>query len=793
MASPMRLRDELARDMHASLYLDLGAEEATSPARPSSRQRTADRLAAGGVDHTVSHGMALHLPDATENRVADETYSLRAAEEALHSSADASRMAKRKPLGAGRSAGASRSAAAVERPPRSAGPAAVTERDEKPVVDWWSDPDQRVAEAVALLSRPVCLPDPADETVRLPLDRANAELDERGYPTGRSLGGAVPTGYPLRETTMEDLGRIGGVGLRMYFTVIRGLAYVFAFLALCSIPVLISNGTGSMFDVFDARMYGCAGETCTAAECCSGSAVSDATAAAVPVPSDATGWTADCEIAARGTCGEWESAGGLCVQPSELVATLSTSFLTRLTLGNICETQADVDNGSVAALWVTACVGVCTSLALVAIVLRASSHMKGIKQDTDASMVSMSDYTVRLMPTSEHWHEYVKIPSGQGEVVKGTKGVTELTRDVEEALERAIPGAQVAEIDGKAMVVAAWDEDQNIRLWREKTVALRQLEEAIATACRAYPDRKHQKLDQALRELDRINQAENALSCGPNARRWRPVSLFVTFEQDEHCEAALKLGRIQIGAQQCLIVPADEPEAIQWANLQYSKQNRRIRRGKIHVATSIILLLGFALLIYVNVLKESAAASSDPAEKDAAHTWGVVATFAVVAINQVLKRAMIALTPYEKAHTLDEHQWGVAIRVYMCQLFNTAILMLILRSELKVVMNIPGDHFAQVNAQWYASIGSPLVATMFIQFMTPAVVKAITYGVSILKLQISAGKAQTQHALNELMAPAEFNIAASFGEVLLAATVSLLYGGGIPILYWVAAAGFTLR
>ena len=108
-------------------------------------------------------------------------------------------------------------------------------------------------------------------------------------------------------------------------------------------------------------------------------------------------------------------------------------------------------------------------------------------------------------------------------------------------------------------------------------------------------------------------------------------------------------------------------------------------------------------------------------------------------------------------------------------------------------MNIPGDHFAQVNAQWYASIGSPLVATMFIQFMTPAVVKAITYGVSILKLQISAGKAQTQHALNELMAPAEFNIAASFGEVLLAATVSLLYGGGIPILYWVAAAGFTLR
>ena len=788
MSSLIAVDDEVARDLHESMHLDLGAgEHKASPMRQRAAERRSGRVAAplggrGGVGHSVSHGMLLQFPHPVERHAEDESNVLRAAEETLHTSADASRMTRRKPI------------VAVSAPARAAGVSSrtsgplVTERDEKPAVDWRSEPDIHVAEVATLLSRPVYVPDPADESIRIPFDRADAELDRHGYPTGRTLsGGAVPVEFPLWETTVEDLGRIGGVGLRMYFTVVRGLAFIFALLALCSIPALVATGTGGMFDVFDAQMYGCAGEACIEAECCS---TSDTAAVALPGrPQDTS---ADCKPAVRGTCDGWQTTGGVCPGPSQFVATLTTPFLTRLTLGNICATRADVESGSVPALWVIAVVGVITSLALVVIVLRASAHMKNIKQDTDASMVSMSDYTVRLVPTSEHWHEYVKVASGKRDVVKGTQGVEELTHDVEEALERSMPGARVAAIGSKPMIVIAWNEDQNIQLWAEKIVALRKLEEAIAVAFRAHPDSK-QRLDQALKKLDKINHAENALNRGPNARKWRPVSVFVTFEQDEHREDALKLGRIKVGSQECLVVPADEPEAIQWANLQYSKRSQRIRRGKIHIATVVILLLGFVLLIYFNVLKESAASSHDPADKSAAQTWATVATFAVVAINQLLKRMMIAITPYEKAHTLDEYQGGVAIRVFMCQLFNTAILMLFLRSNLSIVSAIPGDHFEHVNARWYATVGAPLVGTMFIQFLTPLVVKIVSYAVSTFKVRMSADKTVTQHALNRLMAPDEFNIAASFGEVLLAATVSLLFGGGIPILYWVAAAGFALR
>ena len=772
-SSPRRgLHPEAAQSLHGSLHMDLNVGELTPPAHRV-RGRHGARQAGPAQDggHSVSHGTMHHFPDETERRRAEPVDAMREAEESLHSSAGASRMSKRKEL-LRRAQPAGASAARIDLEDR------VAERDEKPVVDWWTEPDLRVAETVALLSRPVWVPDPADTTQRMPFDRTDAELDGCGFPTGHARAGVKPAEYPLRETTLEDLGRIGGMGLRMYFTVLRGLAILFAVLAFCSIPALIATGTGEMFAVYDLQAYACAGAECTAAECCVSS--TGATAAVPSRPETAN--SSDCSAAARGTC-----TVSLCAATDEFVATLSTSGFTKLTLGNICAPEVDVDGGSVAPLWWITVFAVITSVGLVALVVLASSHMRSIKQSTDAAMVSMSDYTVKLLPGHD-WHDYTKIETGAADVVKGSKGIKELSDDVEGALERAIPGSKVAEIDGKPMVVIAWNEDENIKQWRAKMTALRDLEDAIATA---YRTRKQEQIDKALHTLDTINTEENALNRGKDAMRWRPVCIFVTFENDEHYEEALKLETVNIGGHGCTIAPADEPEAIQWANLEYIDQFKR--RAKIHTATFFILMIGFVLLIYFNVLKEESASSTDPADKDSAKTWGRVATFAVVAINQVLKRSMMGLTPYEKAHTVDEEQGAVAIRVFVCQLFNTAILMLILRSEFGPVSGIPGDHFAQVNAKWYAAIGAPLVGTMLIQFMTNPIVVGIQCSITALKVKLGVGNKQTQNGLNELLMPADFNIAASYGEALLAATVTLFYGGGIPFLYWIAAAGFTLR
>lgn len=51
----------------------------------------------------------------------------------------------------------------------------------------------------------------------------------------------------------------------------------------------------------------------------------------------------------------------------------------------------------------------------------------------------------------------------------------------------------------------------------------------------------------------------------------------------------------------------------------------------------------------------------------------------------------------------------------------------------------------------------------------------------------------TQNQLNSVEAPVPRDFAAGYGEILLATAVTLIYGPGMPLIYFVAAAGFTLR
>ena len=57
------------------------------------------------------------------------------------------------------------------------------------------------------------------------------------------------------------------------------------------------------------------------------------------------------------------------------------------------------------------------------------------------------------------------------------------------------------------------------------------------------------------------------------------------------------------------------------------------------------------------------------------------------------------------------------------------------------------------------------------------------------------GKTHSQNQLNRAYSDAvdEWNLAASYGELLLCMTICLAYSSGIPVLLWVATFGFTLK
>ena len=173
--------------------------------------------------------------------------------------------------------------------------------------------------------------------------------------------------------------------------------------------------------------------------------------------------------------------------------------------------------------------------------------------------------------------------------------------------------------------------------------------------------------------------------------------------------------------------------------------------------------------------------------------WGNVATVIVVFINQALKQGIKRSGWYAKAHTREEEMISTSLRVYAVQVLNTAILMLILRSEIWFFGKLPGEHYPTVNAKWYAEVGAPLVMTMVVQFATPPSVHVVMGLVYEIKARIQSRSAKTQNQLNIAQAPHGFEIAAGYGEVLLATSVTLIFGAGIPLLYHVAAVGFFVR
>eukprot|EP01050_Picozoa_sp_SAG11_P018196 SAG11_NODE_2711_length_3056_cov_1.984782_5_plen_97_part_00 len=79
------------------------------------------------------------------------------------------------------------------------------------------------------------------------MDLSRAADGEAAEDSASVPGVTVPRQYPLWATTHDDLGVIGGVGLQLYFGLLRGLWIMFGVLGLVNLPPLILNLYGEIW------------------------------------------------------------------------------------------------------------------------------------------------------------------------------------------------------------------------------------------------------------------------------------------------------------------------------------------------------------------------------------------------------------------------------------------------------------------------------------------------------------------------------------------------------------------
>lgn len=127
--------------------------------------------------------------------------------------------------------------------------ATLVERDEKPVVDWLAAPEASIAVRLRQLFRPAFVTNSRTRD-KVPLDRSQCALDAAGkWPTLEMESSEFSSvkEYTLKDTRANDLGAIGGVGMRQYYFVLQALSWLFLACGLASLPALVVYSTGDMY------------------------------------------------------------------------------------------------------------------------------------------------------------------------------------------------------------------------------------------------------------------------------------------------------------------------------------------------------------------------------------------------------------------------------------------------------------------------------------------------------------------------------------------------------------------
>jgi hypothetical protein len=144
--------------------------------------------------------------------------------------------------------------------------------------------------------------------------------------------------YPTFHTSLEDMGKIGGAGIRVYFELLWRLPCILLVLALLNTPSLWLN-------------YHC--------------------------------------------CGHDEQGRPSMYENRNITRQYRTTYA-KTTLGSIAASAAELDNGEVGSLWVRSVLDGISGVLFMVFILLWARKRKEIRDSTDRAMASMSDYSLRI-------------------------------------------------------------------------------------------------------------------------------------------------------------------------------------------------------------------------------------------------------------------------------------------------------------------------------------------------------------------------------------------------------------
>lgn len=169
-----------------------------------------------------------------------------------------------------------------------------------------------------------------------------------------------------------------------------------------------------------------------------------------------------------------------------------------------------------------------------------------------------------------------------------------------------------------------------------------------------------------------------------------------------------------------------------------------------------------------------------------------------VLVNFILQVLMDKLAVLERHSSLTSQQRGVTSRLFWGLFFNTAVIILIVNADLEPYLNgrfawvysiLPGD-FADFSQEWFYQVGVSIMITMFLNTVNPHLLSLSTIPWDSCRREKCAKKKKTQTELNELYQGRKFVLSERYSVLLNTVFACMMFSSGMPLLWLVAAVTF---
>lgn len=171
----------------------------------------------------------------------------------------------------------------------------------------------------------------------------------------------------------------------------------------------------------------------------------------------------------------------------------------------------------------------------------------------------------------------------------------------------------------------------------------------------------------------------------------------------------------------------------------------------------------------------------------------------VTVINLVLQLIIQYLAEFERPLSHTALNSSMIQKAFWAQTLNTGFVLFVVnyfapKALREAVLALPGvgfllfrGPFAELTRGWYALVGVTLVTNMVINMFVPASVTIAKLFVTSLKRWCCRGRVAHQAELIELYTNPEFDIKVKYAQLLTTIFVTLIYGSGLPLLYFLAS------